>query len=296
MLFVYKRLDSLKKCILALQQNKLAIFSPLIIYSDAAKSIEDKAAIEDVRAYIKEITGFKSLKIIFREENYGLSRSILSGIDEVFLQYDRLIVLEDDIIVSKIFLNYMNYGLQKFENDKNIGSINSYTEVKFSKPYIALGADCWGWATWKNRWISFEKNSSILFEQINYSQKLKKEIIKRSHGFYYNMLIDQIKGNIDSWAIRWYMYNFINNLHGLYPATSLVNNIGSDDMATHKQLNLKYTNLDDSNANLDLIIKFNNLKEDKVIISKLTMEFKKIYISYKLNNLLNMIKMLLKLK
>ncbi len=294
-LFVYKRLDSLKKCISSLKDNNLAILTPLIIYSDAARSGEEKA-IEEVRSYIKEITGFKSLKLIFREGNYGLSRSILSGIDDVFLEYESVIILEDDIVVSREFLYFMNYALNRFEKDKNIGSINSYTEVSFNSPYIALGADCWGWATWKNRWVNFEKNSNILFEQINRSQKLKKEIIRRSHGIFYNMLIDQIRGNIDSWAIRWYMYNFINNLHGIYPPKSLINNIGADNLATHNQLKTKYINLNEINLNLALLEKFISLKEDKEIISKLTKNFKKIYLRSKFNNLLNKLNILFYLK
>ena len=48
------------------------------------------------------------------------------------------------------------------------------------------------------------------------------------------MLRDQIAGNNNSWAIRWYASAFLKNKLTLYPGRSLINNIGSDGSGTHR--------------------------------------------------------------
>lgn len=50
---------------------------------------------------------------------------------------------------------------------------------------------------------------------------------------YTQMLKDQIIGRNDSWAIRWYASAFLKNKLTLYPARSLVLNIGLDASGTH---------------------------------------------------------------
>ena len=46
----------------------------------------------------------------------------------------------------------MNDSLTYFENQSDVVSIHGYIyplEKKFLKPAFLRGADCWGWATWK---------------------------------------------------------------------------------------------------------------------------------------------------
>lgn len=47
------------------------------------------------------------------------------------------------------------------------------------------------------------------------------------------MLKRQIKGDVDSWAIRWHASTFLQNKLTLYPGKSLVNNIGMGGESTH---------------------------------------------------------------
>ena len=47
------------------------------------------------------------------------------------------------------------------------------------------------------------------------------------------MLVEQIKGKNDSWAIRWYASAFIKQMYTLYPKKTFVKNIGTDGSGTH---------------------------------------------------------------
>ena len=107
-LFVYNRIDHLKKTIKSLKKNKLSIKSDLIIFSDYAKNNENIKNILEVRKYIKKLKGFKKIKIYERDKNFGLSKNIISGVSIVLKKYKNIIVIEDDLILDKFFLDFMN--------------------------------------------------------------------------------------------------------------------------------------------------------------------------------------------
>lgn len=238
-LFVYHRPWHTRRTVEALLANAEAAKTPLYIFSDAPKNAAVGQAVAEVRSYIHKINGFESISIIERERNWGLARSIIDGVSLVCQQYGRVIVLEDDIVVSPFFLKFMNDGLQLYEHDKRVISIHGYVfPVKATLPetFFLKEADCWGWATWKRGWDLFEPDGQLLLRE------LKKR--KLTHRFdldgaypHTKMLKAQIKGKNDSWAIRWHASAFIKGLLTLYPRSSLVQNIGFDDSGTHCSIN-----------------------------------------------------------
>lgn len=235
-LFVYNRLAHTRKTIEALQKNELAIESNLIIFSDGfKKSPESQASVLVVREYLKTINGFKSIKIIERSENLGLAKSIISGVTEIVNQYNKIIVLEDDLITSPYFLRYMNDALKLYENQEEVISIHAYIyPVKHFLPetFFIKGADCWGWATWKRGWDLFEADGRKLLNELK-AKKLTKEFDLNGSYPYTQMLKGQIKGLNNSWAVRWYASAFLKNKLTLYPGHSLISNSGFDDSGTH---------------------------------------------------------------
>jgi hypothetical protein len=70
------------------------------------KELKDSKAVEDVRAYLKSIEGFNSIKIHESKENKGLADSIIKGVSQVLETHDSVIVLEDDLVSSPNFLNF----------------------------------------------------------------------------------------------------------------------------------------------------------------------------------------------
>ncbi|GAA7257806.1 glycosyltransferase [Helicobacter pylori] len=232
-LFVYNRPNHTYQVINSLLDNPLAQESDLYIYSDGAKDISAKESVAQVRAYIHSITGFKSVTIIEREKNFGLAQNIIHGVTEMINQYEKVIVLEDDLLLSPHFLEYMNTALTLYENDIQVACITAFNfplhyplEFKESTFFIK-GAECWTWATWKRAWQKFEKDGNKLLNMIK-EKKLQKEFDIDGSYPYTKMLKNQIKGKNDSWAIRWYASAFLHNMLCLYPRDSLVENIGYD--------------------------------------------------------------------
>lgn len=234
-LFTYNRLSHTKKTIDALKDNILAEESDLIVFSDGPRSDEDKASVESVRRYLDTITGFNKVSIVGREENLGLSGSIISGITEVVKQYGRIIVVEDDLVSSPYFLKFMNDGLDFYREIENIISIHGYiypVEDHLPDTFFLKGADCWGWATWARGWALFNPDGKKLLEGIR-EGKLEEEFDYNGAYPFTKMLKDQTKGKNDSWAIRWHASAFLSEKLTLYPGRSLIRNIGTDQSGVH---------------------------------------------------------------
>ena len=125
-LFVYKRFAHTKKTIEALLDNKLSSQTNLIVFSDGPRSDDEINSVQEVRNYLKSIAGFKSIRVIEREENLGLSENILTGVSDVLQDSEAVIVLEDDLVTSPYFLEYMNNALGKYFYEDRIASIHGY--------------------------------------------------------------------------------------------------------------------------------------------------------------------------
>ena len=234
-LFAYNRPKHLEQVINALLKNKESRSSDLVVYSDAPRTIEDGTRVAEVRRLLDALDGFRSIRIIKREVNHGLAKSIIGGVSDTLKDYDGVIVLEDDVVPSPHFLDYMNEALRLYKNEETVGCIHAYSypcPKPLPKTFFLKGADCWGWGTWKNSWNLFEKNGQVLLDKI-LDSNLSHQFDLEGAVPYTQMLRNQIHGKNDSWAIRWHASMFLANKLCLHPGKSLVKNIGLDATGTN---------------------------------------------------------------
>lgn len=236
-LFTYNRPWHIRQTIEALQKNILAQESDLFIYSDGVNNLKKghPDLVREVRRYIATIDGFKSVTIIERNKNFGVSSSIINGVTEIVDRFGKIIVLEDDIVTSPFFLKYMNEALNLYEHEHSVISIHGYIyPISGTIPdtFFLRGADCWGWATWRRGWNIFEPDGKVLLAEL-IRNKAEKIFDFNGSFQYVKMLRDQISGKNDSWAIRWYASAFLKECYTLYPGQSYVKNIGTDSSGTH---------------------------------------------------------------
>jgi len=155
-LFCFKRLDTLIKCIDSLKSCPESEESDLIIYSDAARNDQEILMVLEVREYLKTIHGFKSITIIEREINMGVDYNIINGIKEMSQKFDKFIIVEDDLVVNHQFLSFLNACLNFYEHNNDIITITGFNYVKVQLHYkwdcyFTRWSNPWGWATWSNK-------------------------------------------------------------------------------------------------------------------------------------------------
>ena len=233
--FTYNRPEHTLRTFNALLKNHLANESDIIIYSDSAKTANHNKAVDEVRSFLSEITGFRSKKVIHRDNNFGLAESIIQGVTGVLQESEKVIVLEDDLVVSPYFLEYMNEALDQFVDDNRVISVHGYVypvDIKLPEAFFLPGADCWGWATWRRGWEIFNPNGQYLLDELVRRHLIQEFDYNGAYPFS-NMLKAQVKGENDSWAIRWHASAFLAGKLTLYPGRSLVHNSGNDGSGIH---------------------------------------------------------------
>lgn len=288
-LFVYNRPDHTKKTIEALKKNKLANQSELYIYSDAAKNKKVENNVANVRNYIKTIKGFKKVIIVEREHNWGLAKSVIAGVSDVVNKFGKVIVLEDDLETTPLFLKFMNDSLVYYKEDKEIMSISGYT-YPFELPknynkdvFLFYRTSSWGWAIWKEEWNKVDFDITKEHEVFR-NNKLQKKFNQGGDDLY-DMLVNQVEGNINSWAIRFALSHALNDCFGLLPRKSLVQNIGFDLSGTHCEVSTKFDVLLDQDFSPELcevnlepqIVKNIQKTFSKTIGQKIKYNIKKIF-------------------
>ncbi len=239
--FCFNRADKTKLVLDALAKNDLAAESEIFIFCDGPRNIKDLAAIKEVHTVIDSVTGFKNIHVIKREINHGSQFSIIFGINSTLENHDSVIVIEDDIITSKDFLNFSNQSLNFYESDKSIWCVSGFN---YPKNLVTFPTDCvedvffvrgksssWGWGTWKDRW------QKIDFEVKDYADFVKnKNLVKefnRAGSNMADMLRMQKEGRINAWDIQMSYAMFKNNGYTVHSLKPLTKNIGFDASGTH---------------------------------------------------------------
>jgi hypothetical protein len=229
-LFVYNRPWHTQQTVEALQKNELASESDLFIFSDAPKALETAAAVLEVREYIKTVSGFKSVTIIEREENLGLANSIIDGVTRLCNEYGRIIVLEDDLVTSPYFLEFMNRALYKYAQEKKVWHISGWNypidPKGLPEVFFWRTMNCWGWATWADRWVHFQKDPERLIAEWD-KNKINQFNLDGASDFW-SQVTANTSGKLNTWAIFWYATIFENKGLCLNPAKTYIRNIGHD--------------------------------------------------------------------
>ena len=238
-LFVYNRPWHTRQTLEALAANEWADRSVLYIFADGAKSEateEQLAQIQAVRQLIRSRQWCKEVHIIERRRNWGLADNIIDGVTQIVNQYGRIIVLEDDLVTSPGFLRYMNEALELYANEPKVMHISGYMfPVKLpsiSTTVILPFSWPWGWATWRRAWNYFRYDPHELFFAICSQQRLYEFNFKDSYPFS-SQLEANVIYSLKTWAVRWYASIFLQNGLALYPAFSLIRNIGHDNSGEH---------------------------------------------------------------
>jgi hypothetical protein len=238
-LFVYNRPEHTRRTIKFLQQNLLANESRLFIFSDAAKDSSQQLLVDEVRAIIRLVDGFKSVEIIERKTNFGLAESIINGVSTLVFEYGKVIVFEDDLISSAYTLQYFNDALQRYQNEEKVMHIGAYMYPlkgeNLPETFFYRAATSWGWATWERAWKDFEPDVNKIIAR--FDRKKKNEFSIEGTMNFWKQIIEFKLGRNNSWAIRWYASIFLKGGLTLNPSKSLINNIGHDGSGIHSGLN-----------------------------------------------------------
>lgn len=181
----------------------------------------------------------------FSEVNLGCGRRIFTGLTNAFKKVDRLVIIEDDIVISDSFLPFCKVLLEKYKDDERINSISGmnhfgvYEDCPYSY-FFSRGGAIWGWATWKRVWDDIDWNLDIINDPYIYKTlqrngtpyRFTKGIADRAKG-----IAELIKngGAPSYWTFHFLLYSYLESRFNIVPKYNQISNIGLTGGA-HTQL------------------------------------------------------------
>ena len=247
-----KRPHELQKTLTALKANYLAAKSELYVFVDGPRPgrADEPGKVAAVQALVDELTGFKQIHRLYRNRNKGCANSVIDGVTAILEKHATAIVLEDDIVTSPNFLDYMNQCLTQYAHTPGVFSIGGYT-FPFPRPagytddVYFFGRTCaWGWAIWADRW---QRVDWKLTDFKRFAEDITAKRAFNANGQdRFRMLKRAKMGTIDAWDIRLCYAEFKEQGVTVYPTVSKIINIGVDspDSTTEVVYNRYKTVLD----------------------------------------------------
>lgn len=228
--FAYNRPRLFQDMLTSLSRNVLIEQSDVYIYVDGPKDFEDTPRVQAVLDIANSFVGSKSKKIIISGNHKGLAKSVTSGVTEVVEEYGRVIVLEDDLIVSRYFLSYMNEMLRLYEADQRIMQISGFgvylpsLKSNIGEYHLCRRAQSWGWATWEDRWNTVDWHIAEIRELFGKKQERCK--FEELGSDVLASLDEYRQGKRDVWLIAYIYAMYRNQQYCICPRRSLVKNNG----------------------------------------------------------------------
>lgn len=231
-LFVYNRANNTQRTLEALAKNTLAKETEVYVFSDGGKNVKSWAEVKEVRQTVREfMDSFKNLTLVERPENIYLERNITEGIAQVFTEHDRIIVLEDDIVTSPYYLQYMNEAFELYKDVPRVMHVSGFTNLALEDTpfYFTPHMSGWGWGTWRDRWNGHFLHYTSRDEALQ--GFMEEDLDRIQYGGVFRCLNSLDKQPIP-WDICWELA--IYRAHGLCltPGHTMVRNIGLNN-GTH---------------------------------------------------------------
>src|SRR5688572_29085259 len=111
--FVYKRPRHTARLLRSLSENAEAQSSPVYVFCDGPRADADVQEVEQTRQEARRLAPSDAV-FVERSDNAGLANSIISGVTRLTNEHGRVIVLEDDLVLSRYALRYLNYALHRY--------------------------------------------------------------------------------------------------------------------------------------------------------------------------------------
>jgi hypothetical protein len=240
-IFTYNRSSHLQRLVDSLRDNNEFNQLEVCFAIDAPKTPFKENEQKKIFIIINELKKeHKKIEVILQKKNLGSKKHIKTIVDKNFIDYEKLIIIEDDLEVDKFFLNFMCTSLEKYKKYNQVFHISGFNFIhnsNMSSAFLSRYMNCWGWATWRDRWEQLTMDADYFHR--TFSNKAKWEFnCNGSHDFFRQITENRV-GILNTWAIFWYASIFEKGGLCLYPPHSLVKNNGRDNSGERNGKKLK---------------------------------------------------------
>jgi len=228
LVIAYRREETTRLILEALRKIK-----PRLLYvslnAPNPDNLQEIQQCEETKLVFESVDWDCQLLYLIRKEHLCAKDSIVGAINWFFSQVEMGIILEDDCLPSDTFFYFAQEMLLRYAYNKKVGMIsgNCFSEgcSKNSESYyFSKYTYIWGWATWRDRWLSIDLN---MIAWRSSKEEILRELSSFIEKWYWSRMFEKTyKGQIDTWDTQWFMSNLKEKRVSITPTKNLVTNIG----------------------------------------------------------------------
>jgi glycosyltransferase involved in cell wall biosynthesis len=234
-MIVFNRADHTKRVFEAVRNARP---SQLLLIADGARDgrAQEPGLCEEVRRIVTQVDWPCEVMTNFATKNLGCTRRVVSGLNWVFEQVERCIILEDDCLPSPDFFRFCDEMLERHANDDRVRCVSG-NNFQFGLPrsdgdyFFTHNILIWGWATWRRAWKKYDlamrqwpslRTTRFLFARFGDPKTCN----------YWARAFDAAYSGRTAWDYPWTFSCWADGGVGISPAVELIENIGFDHQAT----------------------------------------------------------------
>jgi hypothetical protein len=214
--------------------------SHLLIIADGPRPGHptDAERCAETRATVEQIDWPCHVQRNYADQNMGCKVRVSSGLDWVFEQVERAIVLEDDCLPNQDFFLFCDELLERYAKDERVWVVtgNNFQQGKRrgdAAYYFSKYNHCWGWATWRRAWQHYRVDIPF-WPAWRSTKDWRTKTLDHVERKVWGDILDRIKRNeIDTWDYQWTACAWFYGGLTATPNVNLVTNIGFGPDATH---------------------------------------------------------------
>lgn len=234
---IFNRPETTKRVFEAI---RIAKPSKLFLIADGPRpgNISDEILCLEARAVIEGVDWDCQVYKNISDVNLGPKERVVSGLNWVFENVDRAIILEDDCLPHEDFFDYCEYLLNKYEHNERVMVITGNNFQDHQKRgnasyYFSAYPNIWGWATWASVWARYDPDITFWKDWKNSKNWLEKFRDDSARIYWEDKFDRVINSDIRAWDYQFTATIWHNNGVTITPNVNLVSNIGFGHDATH---------------------------------------------------------------
>lgn len=239
--FIFKRPKQTLQVFQAIAQARP---SKLYVIADGPRNRSEIQDCQWTRKIIDQVDWDCTVYKNYSDENLGVRNRIITGLDWVFDQEEKAIILEDDCLPHSSFFRFCEELLNFFEENPQVMHISGDNFLFGSKVfresyYFSKYAHVWGWATWQRAWDLFHKWN---FDNPHFDPSIFQSDSEKA---FWLKIFQQIESNtLDyTWDYQWSVMCMAYRSLCVMPNVNLISNIGFGEEATNTKDITKLANL-----------------------------------------------------
>lgn len=215
--------------------------STLLVVADGPRPGRgDELSCHQVRSIVTQVSWPCKLLTNFSPVNLGCRGRISSGLNWVFDQVERAIILEDDCLPGPDFFTFCASMLDRYAHDERVLHVcgsnylpaAAHTEASY---YFSKYAYIWGWASWRRAWRHYDVTMAA-WEGAGFRDERFRDATPIEKRYWLDLWRAVASGEYDTWDVQWVLSCIAAGGLAVVPGVNLVTNIGASDEVTHSQV------------------------------------------------------------